>query len=342
MDVPALDLPPSTILIIEDNEPIANMLRETLELEGYTALVALTGEDGLVQAQRRSPQVILLDLMLPGIDGFEVLKRLHANVATAHIPVLVLSARHDVDVRVRALESANDYLAKPFDGGELLARIRTQLRSLRASMLSPLTGLPGGLAVEQSISQALRSQTPWAVLYLDLDNFKAYNDVYGFLKGNELIRLLARVAGEVITTYGNPTDFLGHIGGDDFIIVTAPENVPAICYGIESAWDRESRAEYSAEDLRRGSLIAVDRDGVLRAFPLVAVSIGVVTNVVRPLSSMEEFSRLAAALKKRAKQVTGSTHFIDDGADDGAPHTAGTTTTHPTPQPDLRGHDLAY
>jgi diguanylate cyclase (GGDEF)-like protein len=311
MDVSGLELPLPLILVIEDEPAISRLLRDTLEAEGFTVLTAATGEDGIAIALSELPQLILLDLMLPGIDGFEVVRQLRANERTAHVPVLVLSARHDVDYKVRALQTANDYLTKPFNADELIARIRTQLRALRSILASPLTGLPAGLRVEHAVEQVLRSNDAWAILYLDLDHFKAYNDAYGFLAGNEVIRLLARVSSECLRDEGNVSDFLGHIGGDDFIITTSPECIEPLCQCIEARWDRESRRLYSAEDLQRGGLIGQNRQGQTQFFPLVTVSIGVVTNQKRPITTMQDFSRVAAEVKRYAKSMPGSTHYVD-------------------------------
>lgn len=311
MDVSGLELPAPVILVIEDDPPISRLLRETLETEGYTVLTAASGEEGIARAVNDLPQLVLLDLMLPGIDGFEVIHALRANERTSLMRVLVLSASHDVDSKVRALATANDYLTKPFEGDELIARIRNQLQHLRSILASPLTGLPAGLRVEHAVEQCLRSPNPWAILYLDFDHFKAYNDVYGFLAGNNMIRLLARVAGESLREEGNPADFLGHIGGDDFLITTTPECAEAICQSIEARWDRESRRLYSSDDLQRGGLLAQNRQGQPQFYPLISVSIGVVTNQRRQIATKEEFSRVAAEVKRRAKSNPGSSHYVD-------------------------------
>lgn len=293
---------------------LGRMLRATLEVEGYDAVVAPTGEEGIAYALREVPHLVLLDLMLPGINGFEVVEQLRANVKTAHIPVVMLSARHDTADKVRAFEShVDDYLTKPFNADELMARIRTQLRHVEESLLSPLTRLPSGLRVERVIEAQLQSDAHWSILYLDLDNFKAYNDVYGFLRGNELIRLLARVANEAVREAGNMTDFLGHIGGDDFVIITTPDRVDAVCRLLIASWNRESRckAYYSDDDLARGTLMAKDRQGHPQVYPLVGVSIGVVTNQYRPITTMEEVSRIAAEVKHKAKSLHGSSYWVD-------------------------------
>lgn len=311
MDVPALQAPPATILVIEDDVRIATMLTETLELEGYEALVASSGEEGVRQAIHHQPQLVICDLMLPGMDGFEVVRQLRASARTRHIPILVLSARHGVDCKVRALELANDYLTKPFDTDELLARIRAQLRLYQTNMLSALTGLPSGLALEDAINSCLRTSAQWAILYPDLDHFKAFNDRYGPLAGNNLIRLLAHIIEESVAEAGTERDFIGHFGGDDFVVITTPERAESICCRIEARWDIESKVYYTAEDLARGVLISTDRQGNRQVYPLVGVSIGVITNAARPIVTREEFSRVAAETKHQAKLIPGSSHFID-------------------------------
>ncbi|HEY7850829.1 MAG TPA: response regulator [Ktedonobacterales bacterium] len=318
MHATALELSSPTILVVEDDVGVARMLRATLEAEGYNPLVACTGEEGVTLALREGPQLILLDLMLPGMDGFEVVQNLRGNARTAHIPVMVVSARHDAADKVRAFESnVDDYLTKPFNGDELLARIRTQLRHVQELQLSPLTGLPSGLRIERAIDERLAEPGFWSILYLDLDNFKAYNDVYGFVRGNDLIRLVARIIDEVMRDLGGASDFLGHVGGDDFLLLTTPPRVELLCQRIITRWDSESRAYYSPEDLQRGTLTAVDRQGQRQTYPLVALSIGVVTNERRSVTSLAEVSRVAAEVKRAAKSLHGSSWYVDRRASDG-------------------------
>ena len=250
--------------------------------------------------------------MLPGIDGFAVVERLRTNVKTAHIPVMMLSARHDTADKVRAFDiEVDDYLTKPFNSDELLARIRTQLRHVRDNLLSPLTGLPSGMRVERAIEQVLETPRQWSILYLDLDHFKAYNDVYGFVRGNDLIRLLARIATETVREHGNDDDFVGHIGGDDFVVITTPDRVDAICRALLERWDCESEDYYAPEDAARGTLIATDRQDQPQAYSLVSVSIGVVTNQQRPITTLEDVGRIAAEVKHKAKSLPGNSYYID-------------------------------
>src|SRR5579863_8571972 len=279
MGEPLPDTAPPTILVIEDEHPIAQLLAQTLELEGYGTLVAHTGEAGLALAMREAPHLILLDLMLPGIDGFEVVLRLRANLRTSHIPVVILSARHDTADKVRAFASkADDYLTKPFEHIELMARIRNQLRHVQDNLRSPLTSLPAGQTVEQTIAQRLmdgQAGALWSMLYFDLDHFKAFNDAYGFLRGNDLIRLLASIASETLRAAGGVGDFLGHIGGDDFLLITSHERVAPICEMMLARWNTESLAYYSPDDAQRGEFLSVNSLREPQTYSLVSLSIGV-------------------------------------------------------------------
>lgn len=300
-----------SILVIEDDRRIAAMLQATLQLEGFATAVAHGGEEGVTEALRSVPELILLDIMLPDIDGFEVANRLRGHPKTAHIPVVVLSARHDTESKVRAFAcQVDDYLTKPFSGDELLARIRVRL-SKQDTQRSPLTGLPAGQRIEKALTQQLRSGATWALLYFDLDHFKAFNDVYGFIQGNRLIELMAHIATEVLRDAGDAGDFLGHIGGDDFIIITSPSRITPICQALIAAWSRQSRVYYSADDLARGTLHAKDRQGRPTDFPLVSVSIGVATNLYQPITTIEQVSHIAAEVKAKAKAMPGNSFYVD-------------------------------
>jgi len=291
-----------TILIVEDEQLIVLLLKDILQAEGYRTISASTGEEALQLALRAMPDLIILDIMLPGIDGFEVVNRLRSNVKMAHVPVIILSARHDTVDKVRAFENrVDDYLTKPFDNGELLARVRAHLRRGDESSLSPLTGLPGGLQVERAISLQLQRPDPWCILYLDLNNFKAYNDVYGFLRGNEFIRIAAQICRDAVSALGNDEDFLGHVGGDDFVILTTPDRAEVLSRRISSAFERRTRNFYSPEDVERGYFVSTDRQGRPSRFPLVSLAIGVVMSQHSVMRSIEDVSRAAAEVKRRAK-----------------------------------------
>ena len=299
------------ILVVEDEQLIARLLKETLQSEGYNVVTVLNGEDAVQFALCETPHLIILDLMLPGIDGYEVVRRLHTYPKTIHIPIIVLSSLGEPKDKVSAFETGvDDYITKPFDTDELLARVHAQLRRVQQNFLSPLIGLPGGFQVELAIKYKLNSKEPWSLLYLDLDNFKAFNDAYGFLTGNDMIRLVGRICQRVVRKYGNPDDFVGHVGGDDFVVVTTPELAHTLCSYICEYYKEESTQLYRADDLGRGSISGVDRKGRSYQFPLVSLSIGVVNNQIWQPHSIQEVSYLAAEAKNHAKQSTDNVYHM--------------------------------
>src|SRR5436305_2643728 len=296
------------ILVVEDEQSIAKLLEETLQIEGYQVTVVVNGEDAVQFALREMPHLIILDVMLPGrcgrsdMDGYDVILRLRGHPKTMHIPIIVLSAFGEPADKIRAYERDVDgFITKPFDMEELLARVRRQLRRVQQNCLSPLTGLPGGLQVVRAINYKLSRPEPWSILYLDLDNFKAFNDVYGFLTGNDMIMLVGSLCQKVVYEYGSVDDFVGHVGGDDFIVVTTPERANILCTQILSRYKEESIQFYRPEDVGRGSISGLDRKGRPYQFPLVSLSIGIVNSQQRRPYTIQEISYMAAEAKRHAK-----------------------------------------
>jgi diguanylate cyclase (GGDEF)-like protein len=300
----------SSILVVEDEGSVVRLLQEALGDKGYHIVMIPKGEDAVQFAFREMPALIVLDTVLPGWDGYELIQRLRDHPKCMHIPIIMVSYGSLAD-KVRAFELGVDsYITKPFNKEELLAHIHRQLSRVQQTSLSPLTRLPGGLQLERAIDYKLRSLEPWSVLYLDLNNFKAFNDVYGFLSGNDMILLVGDICQRVVYEYGNCDDFVGHIGGDDFVIVTTPDREAIICKRILELYKQESVVLYRDEDLDRGSICGVDRNGCPFQFPLVSLSIGVVSDWFRCPQSIDEIGMLAAKAKSGAKQSSSNVFAI--------------------------------
>ncbi|MCL5960983.1 MAG: response regulator [Chloroflexi bacterium] len=307
------------VLVVEDDKDIRDLVGMTLRMEGYEPLLASDGEEGLRLASREMPHLILLDVMLPHMDGFEVCRRLRESVLTASIPIIMLTAKGRVSDKLTGFGlGVDDYVTKPFDTNELIARVHTQLRHLEHTLLSELTGLPGNRAIERAIGRIVGDPTlKWAVLYIDIDNFKAYNDVYGFMKGNELITATARTIQQVVSEFTpereTPSDlhFVGHIGGDDFVVITTPEAAEPISKEIIGRFDAEVPKHYDPEDRSRGYISTVNRRGQLINYPLATLSIGIVTNQYRNFQNSLEVSKIASEVKHKAKEMAGSSYCFD-------------------------------
>lgn len=301
------------ILVVDDDRNLRKIIQTNLELAGYDVSTAANGEEALGMLDSMQPDLIVLDVMMPIMDGYEVARRVRRHPSNTHVPIIMLTAKSEVEDKLAGFEAgADDYITKPFGPQELLARVRAKIRRVEVdSSLSPLTRLPGNLAIEAELRRRIDANAPFAVLYLDLDNFKAFNDVYGFTHGDEAIQLVASSAVDVVRRRGTTQDFVGHIGGDDFIIVTLPERAEEIAREIIDMFDRDIRKLYSAQDLRQGYIETRDRRGTLNRFPIMSLSIAIVSNEQRPLENYAQIGEAAAELKRYAKSIGGSVYVKD-------------------------------
>jgi diguanylate cyclase (GGDEF)-like protein len=309
----------SSILVVEGEGVVSRLLNDELASEEYHTVRVLNGDDAVQFALREVPLLIIFNLSAPAADAYETIRSLRSHPKSMHIPIIVLSLSGSVSLKVHALEAGVDnYIFNPASGSylppdvahELLACVRSQLRRAQVCSLSPLTLLPGGLQLERAIDLKLNSADPWSILYLDLDNFKAFNDVYGFLAGNNMILLVSHICQRVVYEDGNADDFVGHVGGDDFVIVTTPDCSHLLCRNILARYKQESTLLYRQDDLERGTISGVDRKGRPYQFPLVSLSIGVVSSQGRRLQSSDEIGTLVAEAKRHAKQSPGNVFFL--------------------------------
>ncbi|MER3453381.1 MAG: diguanylate cyclase response regulator [Acidimicrobiia bacterium] len=301
------------ILVVDDDRDICRYIEVNLTLEGYEVYVEHDGESAVATAQRVQPDLVLLDVMMPGLDGFGVCERLRADPRTANAAVIMLTARAMPADKVLGLTAgADDYVAKPFDPPELVARVGAVLRrSRRMRDLSPLTGLPGNFQISEEIDRLVRSGRGFAVIYADLDNFKAYNDRYGFLRGDGAIKATARVITGVLARHAGEPRFVGHIGGDDFVVIVAPGEAEAVARDVIDAFDGMAPSLYDPEDRERGFIEVHDRRGNVLRFPVMTISMGIATTAHRRIGSQWEASSIAAEMKMVAKRSPGSSFEID-------------------------------
>jgi diguanylate cyclase (GGDEF)-like protein len=304
---------PETILVVDDDPDIARFVEVNLRSAGYDVAVAADGEEALEKAGRLRPDLVLLDVMMPRIDGFEVAQRLRKNPQTANTSIIMLTAKALSADKVTGLQSgADDYIIKPFDPIELLARVKGTLRRAKEMRnLSPLTGLPGNIRIQEEIERQVREARPFAVLYCDLDNFKTYNDQKGFVRGDRMIQSTARIIQDAVVEFDGSEGFVGHVGGDDFVAVVDPEIAEQVAKRIAAKFD-ETRAEfYDPEELERGHVRMEDRKGVLQDIPLVGMSIGIASSSRRAFAHYGEAVAVATEMKQFAKRELGSSYAID-------------------------------
>ncbi len=298
------------VLIIDDDEVARVLISGILESTShYTVLSEEDGSRGIQLAFDELPDLILLDIMMPSIDGFEVCKRLRADTTTRYIPIIILSAKDGVSDRIEGLViGADDYITKPFHHDELIVRIDTLLRRNELSLdANPLTRLPGNISIERELIKRIMAHQPFAVGYTDLDNFKAFNDCYGFALGDKVIF----ETGHILSHALQKGDFLGHIGGDDFVFITIPERVDEICHTIITMFDQEIPRYYDEQSRENGYIESESRNGEVMRFQIMTISIAVVTNLERTFSHFAEIGEVGAELKKYLKNLEGSNYLID-------------------------------
>ncbi|HEY6042089.1 MAG TPA: response regulator [Anaerolineae bacterium] len=301
------------VLLIDDDPLMRRIISQTLDSGDTDIIEAENGPSGIETALEAHPDLILLDVMMSGMDGFEVCYQLRRHPTTSAIPIIMLTALGDMTEKIRGMNvGADDYITKPFDPRELRARVQAHLRrSIRDQQANPLTHLPGNNAIEQIIEARLVVNEPLAVLYIDLGNFKAYNDKYGWLAGDDVIRMLGRIVVQVTLERGGKDDFVGHIGGDDFVVITTPVTAEILAETIIKQFDKEVLLHYNEEDRAQGFIEGIDRQGNPMHVPVTSLSVAVVTNDTRPLTHPGQVAQIAAELKTYAKKLPGSQYVFD-------------------------------
>jgi diguanylate cyclase (GGDEF)-like protein len=301
------------ILVVEDDAFLARLLEVELASTGYDVRVARDGVEALEAAFERCPDLVLADVMMPNMDGFELVRRLRGDPRTEAASIILVTARGlRADKLTGLAAGADDYVVKPFDNEELLMRVAGVLR--RAAYMrsqSPLTGLPGNARIEDEIEARVHLGEAFAVLYLDLDNFKAYSDRYGFVRGDEALRATGLLIRDAAKAAAGVATFVGHIGGDDFVVVCEPDRAEAVAREVIARFDALAPTLYDEEDRRRGGIEAEDRQGKVRAFPVLSISIGIATTDARAFAHRAEAVGIATELKNFAKRQAGSSFAVD-------------------------------
>jgi len=251
------------------------------------------------------------------MDGRQFCRLIKKDILLQHTPIIMLTGKGEVRDKVGGLEAgADDYLVKPFEPNELLARIRMILRRTKRSLdANPLTRLPGNNSIMDELQYRIQSQKPFAVGYADLDKFKAYNDTYGFEKGDEIIKETARIVINATQEKGDRETFVGHIGGDDFVFICEDDIADAISQEIIKQFDAKAPLFYNEKDREKGYIVAKNRQGEQVKIGLLAISIGIVSSRKQEIKHIAQVAEIGAELKKYAKSIEGSSFVRDQRAE---------------------------
>jgi diguanylate cyclase (GGDEF)-like protein len=290
----------SKILIVEDDLDTSDMLRLYFEAQGYEVLTAAWGGDALEICQKTLPDLIIQDIRLPDIDGYEICKRLRDNLRTSQIPFIFLTEKREREDKIAGLKlGAVDYITKPFDVQELRLRVRNALRRAGyESLVNPITGLPGGRLVEEQL-ELLLEKSEWAILSVSVNELEAFNETYGFVAGDDVLRAVGLILNNAVEEIGTLEDFVGHPGGASFIIVTVPAKVEELRDKVVTRLMRAINYFYPVKDRELAQRHAKESPGEEKLVPLMSISVSMVNSRE---ASFTKVQQIREALTK-AQQV---------------------------------------
>jgi PleD family two-component response regulator len=297
-------MPKGRILVVEDDTDIAKMLRIYFEGSDYQVTLAERGEEGLEVCRAELPHVILLDIMLPDIDGYEVCRRLRSNLRTSHVPIIFLTQKDERSDRIQGLElGADDYITKPFDLDELRLRVRNTIeRGMHGSLTSPTTSLPSGPLVEEQLRKLMKEKEgDWALLYTGIEGFEAFGESYGFVAGEELLRYVATILTRAVGEAGTPGDFVGHVRADEFLVITRKPLAARLAEEAKERFAAGVGTHYDWQTRERGYLLQTDEDDREKREELMTLSAVIVSADDGPFADIREITESAARALRQAR-----------------------------------------
>ena len=290
------------LLIVEDDPDISNMLRIYFSAQNYDVDTALRGSEALEKTRQNLPHLIVLDIMLPDIDGFEVCRILRTNARTSHVPIIFLTQKDERTDKLQGLElGADDYITKPFDIEELKLRVQRAIaRAEQQSLTDPRSGLPSGRLIEEQLRRIIRVED-WSFMDVRIKNFDAFKDVYGFVAGDNVLRFTAMLLGEVVDEFGTINDFIGHAGGDNFIIITTEQASPMIIKRIQERFKEEVLSHYNFIDRDQGYIVTKGSDGQDQKVGLMTLVIGQVSSSQYDYADIREITEMAVEARRQSE-----------------------------------------
>jgi len=300
------------ILIVDDNPDILDLLEATLDGE-FEIIKAANGKDALSQLKEHSPALIVLDYVLPDMEGPEICKLIRKDSLFLNTPILMLTGKGETEDKVGGLEAgADDYMLKPFVPEELIARLRMLIRRSHSNLdASPLTRLPGNVSINKELQEKVNDRENFSVLYIDIDNFKAVNDYYGFERGDSIIKETSRIIIAAIQKKGTVDDFIGHIGGDDFVVIALPDKAEGIAQEIINNFDKIAPEFFDDKERSQGYIETKGRDNQIHKFSFPTLSIGIINSEGRNFTHTAQINSLGAEIKGLVKKFPESKYLFD-------------------------------
>lgn len=300
------------VYIIDDDESSIVIFRELFRDDQEYKFISVRTEQ-IDIALKNIPSLIVINEDAINIDLIQVCRKIRRDEDNKITPVIVVSSNASRDHRMKILnESIEYFIKKPVDEGYLYYTVKNLTRLLTINRrMSPLTGLPGNVQINSELKKHLMKNEEFSVLYLDLDNFKAYNDVYGFLKGDEIIEFTAETIVNLVHSDELENTFVGHIGGDDFVAIVPGVHCEKLCQNILAYFDKHVEKFFTEKDLENGYIEVENRKGIIEKFPLTSLSIGVVVADEGRFHNILEIGEIGAQVKHAAKSVMGSSYAID-------------------------------
>jgi PleD family two-component response regulator len=288
------------LLIVEDDLDIANMLRIYFTGLGYDVDTAQRGSDALDKTLHNLPNLIILDIMLPDIDGFEVCRLLRTRMRTSHIPIIFLTQKDERSDKLQGLElGADDYITKPFDIEELKLRVQRAIsRSEQQSLTDPRSGLPSGRLIEEQLRRIIRHKD-WVFMDIRINHYEPFKEVYGFLAADDVLRFTTMLLSELVDKYGNGSDFIGHAGGDNFVLITGEKSADNIRKALIARFSQEVVSLYNFMDREQGYVLSRGPGGLPVKNPLMSLAIGVVSPLDYEFADIREITEVAAEARRR-------------------------------------------
>lgn len=287
------------ILIVEDDIDISHLLKLFFSGQNYEVDTALRGTEAVRKASQNLPQLILLDIMLPDFDGFEVCRILRSQTRTSHVPIIFLTQKDERSDKLQGFElGGDDYITKPFEIEELKSRVQRAIeRSLLQNLTDPRTGLPAGKLIEEQLRKIIH-QDHWAYMDIQIRHFKAFKEIYGFVAGDDVLRFCGQLIGDAVSRFGTTNDFIGHSGDENFVVITSDAAAPAIGNSLIERFKAEILPYYSFIDRQNGFLmIRTDQTQEVKT-PLMTLAFGAVSPTKFEFADIREITEVAAEIRR--------------------------------------------